>query len=148
MKTHAPAWLCLLLVFAFTLLAGGRYAYADTPSAPVVTREVFERVASELEFFDLNPFLYNRDGLNFHPEDPGIRTRYFTLLKKVLEDSWTVPDILLLCSHPNPRVRTLAIAALFHRNDPHLLPYYSETFEGQRANVLRPWAFIGTGVRF
>lgn len=106
-------------------------------SHPQTTQAKFETLAAHLEFFDLVPFVYNRTELNFRPADPRAAKRYFQVLHQVLDPEIPVAEITPLCRHENPKVRTLALAALFQRNDPHMLPLINDhigdtaqTFDG------------------
>src|SRR5262249_40147985 len=93
---------------------------SSTNASSMVTRK-FEKLAAQLEFFDLSPFLYNRNYFDFVPDDASAGKRYFQLLNQVLDPNISIAEIAPLRHHADPKVRTLALAALYHRNDAHLL---------------------------
>jgi uncharacterized protein (TIGR03067 family) len=86
----------------------------------------FESLAKELEVFQTQEFAAGRAGMG------GLAERFGP---KKLTDSWfkaqsaltahtdDVAELIPLLKHGDPKVRTLALAALFERQDPKLLPH-------------------------
>ena len=141
MRLNAPLWaLAVFLSFLAFAPSGaacqGLSRILPAPPSRQLTRTKFEKVAARLEFFDLRAFLYNRPYLEFvtadssgpdpAPDDPSVAARYFQLLNQVLDPKIPVAQIAPLCHDPDPKVRTLALAAIFQRNDAHLLPLIVE----------------------
>jgi len=141
MKLNVPLWALavFLPLLAFAPSGAACQGLSRTLPAPLsrqLTRTKFENVAAQLEFFDLRGFLYNRPYLEFipadssgrdpAPDDPSVAAHYFQLLNQVLDPKIPVAQIALLCHDPDPKVRTLALAAIFQRNDAHLLPLIVE----------------------
>jgi hypothetical protein len=84
------------------------------------TRKDFERLASQFRFFFGDDFHY------YHVPEYYVPAAMLAEYKK-LHDEVTAPKhettaLLALLNHKNPRVRTLAIAALSAKEDPKLLP--------------------------
>ncbi|BCM89284.1 hypothetical protein IAD21_01129 [Abditibacteriota bacterium] len=94
---------------------------AASPDAASV-QTLFEKSAAELEFFDLKPFLYNRQELDFRLGEQGADKKYFAALARVTHRNLPLAPVEALLKHTNAGVRTLALAALFNRDDPQLLP--------------------------
>jgi hypothetical protein len=131
LKISSRQWLFTFFVGACAFGGSGvvnpswSQAQPASPKAESVSGK-FERVAAHLEFFDLGAFLYHRPNLSFTPVDAGAGKRYFELLNQVLDPEVSVADIASLRHHADAKVRTLALAALFQRNAPHLLPLIVE----------------------
>ena len=126
-----------------------------------VTRAKFQTVAAELEFFDIGAFLYDRPAFSDFtadasarpaPTDTRVVARYFQALGQVLDPNIPVAHVAPLCHDTDPKVRTLALAALFQRNDAHLLPLMVDltgdtalTFPGHAALTQQRSARAGVG---
>src|SRR5262249_33315737 len=81
----------------------------------------FEALAGQLKFFSAQNIIYDRYPERFLPEDWAATWKDAQAAIKAPDGG--VPDLLRLVNHKDPRVRTLALAALFHREDPKLLPH-------------------------
>lgn len=83
-------------------------------------KEAFERAAKTLKFLAAADLLHDRlpDRVN-PPED---REAHNKAVSEVFARNDAMPDLLPLLKHDDPKVRTLAIAALNHLNDPKVLP--------------------------
>ncbi len=98
--------------------------YDDVARSPQSLRKRIEYIAKELKIFNLHSFLYNRANYSCFLDDK--KPTYLYLLNRIIDPKIAVAKIAPLRHHENPKVRTLALAALFHRNDPHLLPLIVE----------------------
>ncbi len=118
----ASVALCVALTTAYPVLA--QVTSPPTPAASQLdaagVQTLFEQSAAELKFFDLGPFLYNRPELDFNFR--AVDKKYSATLAKVTDPSLPLVPIEALLTHADAKVRTLALAALFNRDDPQLLP--------------------------
>ncbi|MEM7390773.1 MAG: hypothetical protein AAF492_00375, partial [Verrucomicrobiota bacterium] len=88
------------------------------------TREAFEAFAKAMPYLDTDAVLYDKnDQFLFELADPALEKRHFQMLERVTERRFSNAALLKLLEHPEPKVRTLAMAALFDREDPGLLPH-------------------------
>lgn len=85
------------------------------------TKEAFEETATKLKFFSANDVLYDRPLERFTPESD--RETHNQLVATLLARNDSVDSLLPLLRHENPKVRTLAVAALYAKEDPKLLPH-------------------------
>lgn len=137
MKFNTSLWaLAVFLPFLAFIPSGascqGLSRILPAPPSRQLTRAKFEKVAAQLEFFGLRAFLYSRPYLEFvtadssgrdpAPDDPSVAAHYFQPLNQVLDPKIPIAQIAPLCHDPDPKIRTLALAAIFQRNDAHLLP--------------------------
>lgn len=105
-------------VFLLTILlcvAAGD-SFADS------TKEAFEATAGQLKFLAANDVLYDRPLERFTPEED--RQTHNQLVAALLARNDPTDALLPLLKHENSKVRTLAILALFAKEDPKLLPYF------------------------
>ena len=121
-----------LVVLAVTVtLPHARAASADPvrwmPADKLESR--FLEVANQMEFFAIGDFLYDRKpmGLGQDATDAYLQTVRSAIPSAHAErfDRYRDPpveSVMPLLEHGDPKVRTLALAALFQREDPHLLP--------------------------
>ena len=86
------------------------------------TQARFERVAAHLPLFPTSDFLYNRADLLVAAVPRELAEPYHLLLPQLVVPEGKTAELEKLLKHPDPKVRTLALAALFIRNDPKLLP--------------------------
>lgn len=96
----------------------------DKPSS---TREEAERIAGKLKFLATHEFLYDRRDLRQLPEN--VVKEYQGLLRPLFDGQYTVEHWVALLKHKDARVRTLALAALFAREDPKLLPHLASLMD-------------------
>lgn len=96
-------------------------AVQAAPPSDAVVRNDFERLAANFKFFSTGDFLYDRLDLRHFPDDEA--QQYQKLIGELLTTSNDpVEAQVKLLKHDDPKVRTLALAALFAREDPRLLP--------------------------
>jgi len=98
-------------IFASTLI----------PAAPLDERLRFEALAERLQFFDVNDFTYY-EGRAGHLRLPPAWADNWRETHALLSSDIVRTSLLHLLEHKNPKVRTLALAALARKNDPKLLP--------------------------
>src|SRR5262245_22318915 len=99
----------------------------EGPKAAANTQKRFEEMAAQLPMFPTTDFAYGRGDRT----DSGM----FRFVPRELTDPWRkayaalsagnddVANLAGLLKHKDPKVRTLALAALFERQDPKLLPH-------------------------
>jgi hypothetical protein len=104
-----------LLLCAFCVLCAG--AISSSADAP---KSAFEKAAGELKFLAAGDLLYDRlpDRIN-----PRVDLKaHNKIVAELLARRDSFDDLVALLKHNDPKVRTLAVAALNHQNDPRLLP--------------------------
>src|SRR5262249_41838711 len=91
----------------------------------VETTKRFEELAKELKMFPTGEISYGRGDrpamMRLIP--PKWTEPWFKIYAEVGNDKDDVADLIGLLKHDDPKVRTLALAALFRREDPKLLPH-------------------------
>jgi hypothetical protein len=112
---------------------------------PPDTKLESERVAAKLKFFDTGVFLFDRDDLRFTNLPKEMEEEYFRLIRLLSDDTHAVEIWTKLLRHADPRVRTLALAALFAREDPKLLPQIASLLEDKSLTFSSPEHFAGLG---
>jgi hypothetical protein len=139
-----------LLVFVLLVLI------AVPVSAGADTRREFEEAARELSFFAFDDFLYNRDVTSRVAADNALR--YSATLSELvfarreiasrvfiqLGGGTSSRDVSVLLRHPNPKVRTLAMAWLFAQQRHRALPLLKEHVDDRAKTfpALQPTALI------
>jgi len=118
-------------------------AVVQPPAAGRAAVDVFERAAAAPEtFFDAGCVLYDRIGASSSCEHQAGT--------EIAATRFAVRDLVALTRHTNPRVRTLALAQLFERTDPTLLPAIfaltEDTADTFPAHT--PFAYVSTGAAF
>ena len=109
--------LCVLCVLGSTELAE---VCGGAPSSHATTKEAFEQTAAQLKFLAAGDLLYDRFPDRFNPrEDLEAHNKIVADLFARLD---SFDDLVPLLKHADPKVRTLAIAALNRKEDPKLLP--------------------------
>src|SRR6266511_5235905 len=97
-------WLVVLISFFTTLTA--RAAPVPEPDA----RKDLERLAARLKFFSTGDFLYGRVKLHLLPDEEA--QQYKKLIGELTSTRHEVEALVKLLKHDDPKVRTLALAAL------------------------------------
>jgi hypothetical protein len=123
------------MVVVLGLAGGPQRSGAQTPDA----RAELEEFADKLKFFPPHGVAANQPDTRDLPGD--LRETYRKFLARIAQRKYEVKSLVDLLQHKNPRVRTLALAALFAREDPQLLPPIAalvtdkaETFPAPRAD--------------
>src|SRR5665213_230767 len=82
------------------------------------------KASSELSFFATHDFLYRRFPriITSKATDAQVSQSYQNAISSLTGANYTVSDLTQLLSDPSPRVRTLAMALLFDKDEPQLLP--------------------------
>jgi hypothetical protein len=84
-------------------------------------KEAFEHAAKTLKFLAAADLLHDRFPDRFNPaEDLAVHNK---TVSDLFARNDAAQDLLPLLKHDDPKVRTLAVAALNHLNDPKLLPH-------------------------
>lgn len=95
---------------------------ASAPAAPSLdARHAFERAAAAIEHVDYGDVLYGRVGWRRHAPDGGAAALTSLFARRDAAES-----LAPLLRHDSPRVRTLALLAMFDREDPAALPRLRE----------------------
>ena len=84
------------------------------------TTEAYEHFASSFKFFGTKELLYDRSEI--YLADPQEMKVYLPLLAEFRARKDSVQDLLPLLKHADPKVRLLAIMALYLKEEPHVLP--------------------------
>jgi hypothetical protein len=94
---------------------------------PGDTQVRFEKMAKGLTYFPTGEFVYGRaDQLDrLFPEK--LKAPWYAVLSEISSTKHSVKDLVALLQHEDPKVRTLALAALFQRQDPRLLPHLAQS---------------------
>lgn len=101
------------------VLCGWFFAFASLAATP---KEAFEQTAAALKFFAAGDLLYDRLPDRFEPKED--LEHHNKLVGELLSRNDKVEDVLPLLKHDNPKVRTLALAALYRKHDVKLLPQF------------------------
>ena len=141
MKIFKVAYLAIVLVsvmfYACADEAQSIAAQAVNVRTAEQTRTDFESMAMQLPFLDKSAVLYDRRRLFYDVADPAQEKLHWEILDRISAPEYSTPNLQLLLAHPEPKVRTLALVALFDREEPSLLPDFvnlagdeSRTFDG------------------
>lgn len=126
-------WIVALLV----LFPG--FVFCETPAPPDAeqTRVDFEKMSADLPYLPVKEVLYDRDEDMFRVADLNLRDQRIRIARQVMDGNYPKDALLGLLKHENPKVRTLALVALYASNDPSVLPALAErcgddapTFDG------------------
>ncbi len=107
-------------------------------ATPPDTRADAEGIAGKLKFFATGEFLDDRHDFHFHKLPPDVIKEYVELLGPLSDKQYPVEAWVALLKHPNARVRTLALAALFVREDPKLLPHLAALLKDKAPTFSQP----------
>lgn len=118
----------VLGLIVIALLVNGCYSPSSNSAEPTNSntpvddaRSELERLAGELKFFPTGDFLYNRMTRD------GRRKQslpcYALLSRDLMDRNFDTSSLVKLLNHQDAKVRTLAMAALFDKEDPHVLPH-------------------------
>ncbi len=103
------------LLYVLCVLGGGTIpAHAAAPKA------AFEKAAGELKFLAAGDLLYDRLPDRLNPRED--LESHNKIIAELLARPDSFDDLVPLLKDTDPKVRTLAVAALNHKNDPKLLP--------------------------
>ncbi|WP_166831125.1 HEAT repeat domain-containing protein [Thalassoroseus pseudoceratinae] len=122
-------------VFVASLVAwavsGPLYTHAaeDKPSSRQQMLNAFEATAAEIQTLDPSQWLYDRFPSNVRRlrpvvmfPQPAIAER-IQPLKKLLNEKYLIAELIPLLEHEDPKVRSLAVVALFATENPSVLPH-------------------------
>jgi hypothetical protein len=129
--------ICVGLLALISLFATSALKAAPAP-APNARIEL-EYMAGRLTFFDVGNFLFDR--MNVHRFPDAVAQEYQKLIGDLTTTNYDVAALVKLLKHDNPRVRTLAMAALFARDDPRLLPYLVPLVDDKAETFSTPMLF-------
>lgn len=104
------------------VMALGAVGAKTARAASGTARARLERIAASLPFFVPLDLVYRRkSGRGFR--DVSI-DRAFADMTEATDPVLPTDDLKSLLKHPDPKIRTLALAALFNKDDPKLLPLF------------------------
>jgi hypothetical protein len=105
-------------------------------SPAATTKQAFEQSATQLKFLAAADLLHDRFPDRFNPaEDLAVHNK---TVADLFARNDPPQDLLPLLKHDDPKVRTLAVAALNHLNDPKLLPHLAELCEDRAPTLPHP----------
>lgn len=105
-------------------------------------------LAKHLTVFPTSDVVYGRIGrLDNGISSPGFKESYKRLSSVLTGKKFDTNDLVGLLKHENAKVRTLALAALFHLQDPQLLPHMVGLLEDTAQTFPDP-AIFGSYPRF
>ena len=127
MHISGCGWLLALVVafgVASEVTADSRQTgQSETPAFSAIRAE-FAQMADDLPYLTVDCVLLDRPEPFYRAANTEADRRDERILGRLL-DSQYAPEVLhKLCSDENPKVRTLAMAALFDREDPSDLPHF------------------------
>lgn len=123
----------VLTVVAISLAASSvRAAPVPEPDA----RKDLERIAGRLTFFSAGDFAYGRVDHHLLPRE--MAQQYKTLIGELTSNRYEAQALVKLLKHDDPKVRTLAMAALYDREDPKLLPHLVPLVDDKAVTYSRP----------
>jgi hypothetical protein len=108
---------CIFVLMAATANA----AIEEAPQAP----EELAAIAGQLQLFDTRNFVYDRIDLRRDLPEP-MAMEYREAMEQVESLKIEAPTLIGLLKHRDAKIRTLSMAVLFARDDPHVLPYFAE----------------------
>lgn len=107
-----------LILASILLLSGVVCLSGQQPREPVHT--TFERLAREIVVLGPDQFIFGFRGHSRIPTKELAPVKEFTLFLE--NGKWQSSDFLPLLKHNDPKVRTLALVALYSLEDPKVLP--------------------------
>src|ERR1700712_5117360 len=121
-----PSLLCALCVLC-----------GEFPSASAATtKEAFEQSAAQLKFLAAGDLLYDRFPDRVNPsEDLDAHNK---IVAALFARADSAEDLIPLLKHPDPKIRTLVFAALYHQNNPRLLPLFVPLCDDTAETVPHP----------
>jgi hypothetical protein len=132
-----------LIALCGLLFSSGVHLSANPPQD---TKADVEKIADKLKFFVTPDFLFDRHESHFYllSYPPDMVKEYHDLIRPLADSKTPVDAWIGLLKHPDARVRTLALAALFAREDPKLLPHLASLLEDKAATFAKPpWPSSG-----
>src|SRR5437588_422272 len=117
----------LLTLLVVTTLA------ASDQDAPTAVR--LEALAKHLKFFPTGEFVYGRSHSLDRRLSDNWTDPWYEVLKEISSPRHHEADLLALLKHKDPKVRTLALAALFQREDAKLLPRFAALMADKEETV-------------
>lgn len=90
---------------------------------PETTRAIFDKQAAQTTAFETGNVLYNRWDVRFDFVPNANTATELAQLCAVLKKPYPLEDLKNLARDPDPKIRTLALAALFEREDAKVLPF-------------------------
>ncbi len=109
------------------------------------TVDAFERYATEFKFFGDHEFLFGRTEI--YLADPAAMRSYRPILKEFMGRHDAVEDLIPLLHNPNPKVRVLAIMALYAGGADHALPEINQLVDDEHPAFTNP-PYDQQGLRF
>jgi hypothetical protein len=100
------------------------------PAQPMDMVQRFEELARRVKIFQTSEIIYNReDSIGYLPK--GWAQNWQECRAEIKSPQHKVADLIKLLENKDPKVRTLAMAALYHREDPQLLPHIAKLIKDE-----------------
>jgi len=98
-------------------------------------RKRFEELAGQLKFFPTGDLSYGRGARLQQGIPKKVSEPWLKLLAAISTGKEEVTDLVSLLKHQEPKVRTLALGALYLREDPRVLPHIAELVADKESTV-------------
>lgn len=118
----------ILSSLSLLVLLGPACQYAATEQA----QEHFEHLASKLQVFNTGDFLFDRIDSSVQSDDDS------KTLSELMTTNYPETALIELLKHDSPKVRTLALACLFAKENPTVLPDLVKMVDDQAATFPTP----------
>jgi hypothetical protein len=109
-----------LRLVAFALLTS--FIAGASPYNSKTVQSEFESLAVTMPYLELDSVLYDRSRTRVGPANPAEVNLHYQILQKITKPRYSQEILLPLLKHRDAKVRTLALVALYDREDPSVLP--------------------------
>jgi hypothetical protein len=114
------------------LTAAALVAFSPQPED---TKTRFEAIAKQIKIFPTGEFLYGRGNQLDRRVSKAWTEPWYGVLHEISSTKHKMPDLVALLNNEDPKVRTLALAALFQREDAKLLPQIAALMEDKEKTL-------------
>ncbi len=102
------------------------------------TAQTFQRLAPTLRYFDINQVLYDRFQPYGKPSYNGLPTEEKSVFAEINSPHHSTANLLPLLKDKDAKVRTLALAALYAKEDAKLLPQFASMVDDHEKTYSEP----------
>lgn len=125
--------------------SAGSATLAQEPQADDA-QKAFELAAQKLEILDAKELLYDGPVYYFARLPDAVAKEHRQTLRSLFERDEEMASLVGLLAHGDPRVRTLAILALFDKEDPQVLPYLAALAGDPEKTFPKPKLFTSSAL--